>query len=334
MTPEKSHEFMWAPDLTLASELICGAWRRPCWNYDVGLLEGYVNRPTSDADMTLGVKTDDGRLVSFQGFLPHELEYYGRSYRSLFGSFATISAEQRLGLSSLAHKMLDMLVERANERGYELFFTMIEVGTIANRTIRLFRKYGLDFKIINVFGYRASLRNLVEPLLPASPSPKTRIYEKADKPAILPLIESMGASLPLRKIIPEEDVDFVLTDRPHSRTYVYVDKDIRALANVLLFEVLEEDGSKTPNVYFENINLGDLDAGEQHLFLGDILYSLNDTGYHAVFNPDIGLVDQTVFTGYRFRLAPRQLNLYVVPLQPDILPEGIKEVDSFFLDVY
>lgn len=321
------------PNLSTVSKLICESWNRPCWNYDVGLLATYIQRPSGDSSMSVGLCSESGELVAFLAYIPYEVEYLKRRYRAVFGSFITIAREyQHRGLAKV---MQQELIRRAIDNGSDLFLSIVEIGASGKHThLRNLERNKMDHKPILVFGYRAALRDIVQPLLPESRSPRTRLYEKADKPAILPLIDSMGAGAPLRKIIPEEDVDFILADRPHCATYVYADKKIRALANILRFEVLEEDGSIARNVYFENVNFGNLDAEEQHSFLGDILHRLNDTGYHAVFIPDIGYVDHTAFSSFRFRLAPRQLSLYLSTLKPNVLPEGIKEVSSYFLDVY
>jgi hypothetical protein len=334
MNPAEGFQFVTHPKLNQVSELIRANWAKPCWHYDEGLLSLHIDRPTGDSTLTVGQVAGDGSLASFQAYMPFDLEYCGGKYRTVFASFLTVSSAFRG--KGLAGPQQGELIDRAIAKGYDLYTTMCEVGAPSNRAVeKVFAKRNLEVQVVNVLQYRAALSKMVEPLLPTEPSGRVRRYTKADHAAILPLVRDLGSNVPMRKLIPADDVDFLLLDRPHTRTYVYHDGDnLRGFANLLLLVVLENDDSTSLNVYFDNVSFGDLDSDAQHVFLGDILYNLKETGYATAFLPDIGYLPSEPFVKYRFRMAPRQLNLYVAPLRKDVLPNGIQNVDSFYMDVY
>jgi hypothetical protein len=334
MKPAKGFHFVTRPDLDQVSELICSTWARPCWNYDPGLLELHVNRPTGDTSLTVGQVSDEGLLASFQAYMPFELEYFGQTYRAVFASFLTVSS--CFHGQGLAGPQQGELIKRAIDSGYDLYTTMCEVGAPSNRAVeKVFARMNLEVGVIKVLQYRAARAALIEPLLPKTPSKMTRRYTPDDHIQVVSLVAHMGSKVPLRKVIPEADIDFLFHDRPHTRTYLFDDGgSVRALANLLLLEVIESDESKILNVYFDNVSFGDLTEDEQHIFLGDILLDLKETGYATAFLPDTGYLPTEPFAKYRFRIAPRQINLYVAPLSSGVVPGGIKKVDSFFMDVY
>jgi hypothetical protein len=333
MQPADGFSFKCSPDMKQVSELICSNWARPCWNYDEGLLEVHLGRPTGDPDLSFGQVSEDGRLASFQAYMPFDVDYFGDRYKAVFASFLTVSQEFRG--RGLAGPQQGILIEKAIEKGYDLYTTMCEVGAASNAAVKkIFTKKNLDVQIVNVLHYRAAPRSLAEPVLPDSPSGKTRRYSNGDLDAVLPLVKKLGGDAPLRKIIPEEDVPFLLHDRPHTRTYLYDDGKVRALVNLLLLEVLEPDGGTTLNIYFDNVTFGDLTEAARESFIGDIMLDLKDVGYGTAFLPDIGYVPSEAFLKYRFRVAPRQINLYIAPLREGVLKDGIKDVDRFYMDVY
>ncbi|MCK5127406.1 MAG: hypothetical protein KAR42_14215 [candidate division Zixibacteria bacterium] len=333
MNPADGFSFVVQPDLKKVSELICKTWARPCWNYDTGLLQLHINRPSGDPTLAIAQADGDGTLASFQAYMPFDVEYYGQKYRSVFASFLTVSGDfQGRGL---AGPQQGALIEAAIEKNYDLYITMCEVGAFSNIAVeKIFGKKGMKAKIVNVLNYLASPREIASKVLPENASGKTRPYSKSDKSAIVDMVGSLGQSTSLRKLIPEDDLNFLFADRAHTKTWVYEkDGDIKGLINILTLEVLDVDDTKL-NVYFDNIAIDGLSEDEQIEFIGDIMLEIQALNYHTAFVPNTGYAPVDVFRKFRFRIAPRQINLYVIPLKDNILKDGAKEVGSFFMDVY
>ena len=62
-----------------------------------------------------------------------------------------------------------------------------------------------------VFEYLMGLDDIVRASLPRTPSGKTRLYRREDLHSIRHLVQSLGGTAPLKKIIPEEDIDFIFS---------------------------------------------------------------------------------------------------------------------------
>ncbi|MHB1950590.1 MAG: hypothetical protein ACYCQK_03870 [Acidiferrobacteraceae bacterium] len=320
------------PDLRAVSRFICATWERPCWNYDVALLTCHIMRPTGDPSLAMGHVTENGTLVSFQAYMPFTVEYAGAEYRAVFASFLTVSSEyQRIGL---ARAQQAALIDRAVEKGYELYITMCENGSPSNNAVKkVFKMKGLEAVPAKTFRYLAGINRLVQDLLPATPSVRTRACGETDLGAIAPRLSAFGDGTELRKRIAEQDLAFLFLSRPHTKTYVYeVDGEIAGLINVLLLEVL--DTEKTLNVYFDNVYFGTMSGPQQREFLGDVLALLQEEPFSAAFMPDIGYAPLEAFRYYRFRTAQREITLYMAKLKPDMAHCDIRPLESFYLDVY
>jgi hypothetical protein len=333
MFEAKGFRFDENPPLNQVSDLICRTWARPCWKYDEGLLALHIMRPTGDPTLALALRDEaTGQLAAYQAYMPFDVTYRGKPYRSVFASFLTVSsAFQGKGL---AGPVQGRLVEKAMEKDYDLYVTMCEVGAASNRSVeKTFAQFGIEVTNLRTLHYRASTISLVDRELARPRSARTRPYRREDCEPVLPLVRATGERTQLRKRIPPKDVDFLFLERPHARSFVYeVDGKVRGLLNVLVLEVLEEAGTRT-NVYFENVLFGDLDVHEQEEFLGDVLIALHDVGFSMAFVPDIGYAPLDAFSKYHFRTMPRTLNLLAAPLKKNHAG-SLAPIDSFYLDVY
>ncbi len=334
MEPAKGFTFEYGPDLKKISELICNTWGRPCWNYDEGLLGLHINRPSGDSELNVAQISEDGQVASFQAYMPFDVQYFDKSYKAVFASFLTVSADfQGRGLGG---PQQGALIEKAREKGYDLYITMCEVGAVSNYAVeKIFKRMNLPVKVVNVCRYAAAVNEFVKPVLPEKPSGNTRIAIQDDIEKLKPLINAVGTNTKLYKKIPDEDFSFIFIDRPHCKTYLYEkDNKVCGFINILKLEVLEVDNDNKTNIYFDNVSFGDMPDDAIEEFIGDVMLDLQKDNFYTAFMPNIGYTNIALFKKFRFRLAPRELNLYIAPLKENVLPDGIKEVDSFYLDVY
>src|SRR5215471_7195977 len=241
MNPANGFRFIEHPPFAQVNDLMRRTWSRPCWNYDEGLLALHIMKPSGDPTLAIGqAEETTGTLASFQAYMPFDVEYLGKPYRSVFASFLTVSSDfQGKGL---AGPQQGRLIEKAMEKGYDLYLTMCEVGAASNRSVdKIFGQFGIQVTNLKVIQYRATTSSLVERDLPPAPSGKTRPYRREDAEQVVPLVQNVARSVPLRKVIPKIDIDFLFLDRPHSRSWVFeTDGRVRGLVNVLVLEVLEE----------------------------------------------------------------------------------------------
>jgi hypothetical protein len=334
MEPAAGFRFVEQPPFAQVSELMRQTWHRPCWNYDVGLLGLHILKPSGDPTLAIGqVEETTGRLASYQAYMPFEVEYLGKPYHSVFASFLTVSpAFQGRGL---AGPQQARLVEKAMDKGYDLYLTMCEVGAPSNHAVeKTFARFGIAVSKLKVLHYRASTLALVDRELARPSSLATRRYRPEDREQVLALAQSTGRGTQLRKVIPERDIDFLFLERPHAVSFVYETRGrVRGLLNVLVLEVLEETDMLT-NLYFENVLFGDLDLHEEEEFLGDVLKALHEVHFQMAFVPDIGYAPMRPFEKYHFRAMPRELNLLCAPLDQAHATETMPPVGSFYLDVY
>ncbi len=330
--PHGEFSFIFEPDLAVASDLMNRSWARPCWNWNVDLLNLHIKRPSGDPSCAGGYGLPSGELISYAAYIPFHIEYCHKVFDIGYGTFFTVAQNYRG--TGVAQSTQSKLIERLIQKNYDLLIVLTEAGAASNGAFaKVFQQMDLDFKIIRTFNYLAATLSLIRNALPPNLSGKTRLFEESDGEDAYRILHGLGKNTPLRKIVPRADIDFVLRTRPLARTYVF-EKDgiVKGLTNVLLLEVLDSDMMK--NAYFENLAIDRLSADEQYTFIGDIFHHLQSEDISAAFLPDIGYADLQAFRKFFFRLAPRQLHLYVASLKKTIFIDGIPEVESFYLDIF
>lgn len=330
MRQTSKYQIKWNPDLEKVSQLMYSTWDKPCMNYDTGLLADHIMRPTADPDLCGGHVDDSGNLVSFEAFIPFNIEYLYQKYKAVFGSFLTVS--QNCRGKGLAVEILSELFSKVINQNYEIFLGLCEVDEPSNYTlVKTLNSFGLKYEIIKTFSYLTYINKKTDYSVKSSFN--TREYIREDKSEITGIINSPGTQLKLRRIIPDSDIDYIFLDRPHTKSYVYLkDKTIKGLANVLILEVLDQINYR--NVYIESIFLEQLSLIEQTQFITDILLYLQPENFKAAFLPNIRYVPLEPFKNIKFRQALRRLNLYMVLLPGSNGLKSIKPVDSFFLDIF
>jgi hypothetical protein len=324
--------FVESPDLTRVSELIQRTWSPPCWVYDEELLRYHVGKPSGDAELTLGVEAaDTGELVAYYALIPLEVAVHGYQRKAVFGSFLT-TAEQTQG-RGVARALQVELLRRAIAKGHEIYLAMCEVGAVSNRSIaRSCEVLGLVTTTIATFKYLATPGALVRRRV-VEPSPKTRSYRLSDRREVEALLQVGGPSLPLHRRIATADLDHRYLG-PLARTYVHeIDGRIRGLAHLLVLSVVDAQ-RHYHNVYFRDLELGDLSPELRGHFLEDVLSLLGSESGDMVLAPDTGYMPPAAFRQLGFRYGARALNLLCTPLRPDDDPYAVRRTNAFCLDVY
>ncbi len=319
------------PDLDEVSALMRANWTPPCWLYEPDLLAMHIMRPTADPSMAVGLRAKSGELASYLAFVPLRLRIHGRIYKAVFASFFTVSGHYRR--HRLSDRQQGLMVDRARDRGYEVYAAVTVAGTPANQTVaRAFGARGLPVRAAYNFRYLAGARAIVSTRLGAGAAGNVRPYAPSDEDVAFALLSEAAACAPLAQVVEREDVDFSLRGRPRIKTYVYESEaGVQALMSVSLLPVLS--GRVGLNAYVEALALGRLEPAARMAFVDAVLRSVLLEGAEAIMVPDTGRADLAVFRRLGFRAAPRKLRLLLAPLRTDVtdLPET---VDGFCLDVF
>ena len=319
------------PDLDEVSALMRANWAPPCWVYERDLLAMHIMRPTADPAMAVGLRAKSGELASYLAFVPMRLRIHGRIYKAVFASFFTVSGSFRR--HRLSDRQQGLMVDRARDRGYEVYTAITVAGTPANQTVaRAFGARGLAVRAAYNFRYLAGAGDIVSARLGPSDTGHVRRYAPSDEGAGFVLLSAAAARAPLAHVVEREDVDFTLRGRPRVKTYVYEsDGRVTGLMSVSLLPVLS--GRVGLNTYVEALALGRLEPEARTAFVDTVLRLVLAEGAQAVMVPDTGCSDLEAFRRRGFRAAPRKLRLLLAPLRADVtdLPEA---VDGFCLDVF
>lgn len=319
------------PDFDEASALMRANWTPPCWVYERDLLAMHILRPTADPSMAIGLRAKNGDLASYLAFVPLTLRVHGHIYRGVFASFFTVSGRYRR--HGLSDRHQGLMLDRARDRGYELYVAVTVAGTPANQTVaRAFAARGLGVRNVCNFRYLAGIPAIAGARLGPGDAPGVRGYESADAAAAFALLAESAAKMPLAKVVEREDVDFMLRLRPRVRTYVYeADGKPQGLISLAFLPVLSE--SISMNAYVEALALARLEPAARAAFVDTVLREALAQGAHAIMVPDTGCADLAVLRRLGFRAAPRKLRLLLGALRPDIteLPEAVA---GFCLDVF
>ena len=320
-----------SPDFEEASALMRANWPPPCWVYERDLLTMHILRPTADPSMAVGLRAKNGDLASYLAFVPLRLRVGDRLYRGVFGSFFTVSGRYRR--HRLSDRQQGLMLDRARDRGYELYVAVTVAGTPANQTVaRAFAARGLTVQSVRNFRYLAGIPAIVGARLGPGDPHRVRRYEPADAAAGFALLSACTAQAPLAKVVEREDVDFLLRLRPRVVTYVYeVDGEVAGLVSLSFLPVRSERVGM--NAYVEAFAVAPLAPAARAAFVDTVLRAALAQGAEAIMVPDTGYADLDVFRRLGFRAAPRKLRLLLGALRPDItgLPET---VDRFCLDVF
>ncbi len=320
-----------APDLGAASALMRANWTPPCWLYEPDLLAMHILRPTGDPTMASGLRAKNGDLAAYLAFIPLRVRVFDTVYSAVFASFFTVSHRYRR--HHLSDRQQGLMVDRARNRGYDLYLAVTVAGTPVNQTVaRSFGTRGLRMRPIHNFRYLAGVAPIVRGRLSTAVLPGVRRYRQDDEARAFELLSEAGTEVDLAKVVAREDVDFTLRTRPRIQTYVYeTGGAVQGLLSVAVLPVVA--GRVGLNAYVESVAFGRLDTVTRAAFVDTVLRTVLAQGVEAVMIPDTGYADMSPFRRLGFRAAPRKLRLLLAPLRSEVLtlPE---EVGGFYLDVF
>lgn len=325
------YRFCWDPPLDAVSALMRATWDRPCWEYDEALLRYHIDKPGSARRLSLGVVSADGALVSYQAHVPLDIMLHGQQLPAVFASFLTASPDTRGANVALPVQL--QLLEQAQALDIPLYLTMCEVGAMSNLSLKMVgRKFGRPVKKLCVLQYHAAARASVAARA-GSPSSRTREYVDADEPALLARLAAARAAVPLRQVHRPEDVSHRFARGENRRTYVCeVDGQIAGLMHVLVLRVLDRARDYL-NAYVQDLVIDGLSRECQQSFVNDALAHVATLPIASICIPDNGHSDLSLWKPLGFRLMPRAINLYGMPLRAD-LESALTGISSFDLDVY
>ncbi len=331
MTLPAPYRFRWDPPLDAVGALMRATWERPCWDYDEALLRYHVDKPSSGRQLSLGVESDTGALVGYQAHMPFDVALHGQRLPAVFASFLTASPAVRG--ANIALPVQVQLLERAQELGVPLYLTMCEVGAMSNLSLKMVGKsIGRPVKKLRVLQYYAGARGSIAARV-GTPSAQTRVYEDADESGLFDLLNQAGTELPLRQIHRREDLSHRFARGVNRRTYVWErDGVVSGMMHVLVLRVLDRT-REFLNAYVQDLVLEHLTPEERVSFVKDALGHVASLPIASVCLPDTGRLDLTFWKPLGFRLMPRAINLYAVPLWPDLEP-ALVDITAFDLDVY
>ncbi len=324
------YRFVSSPPLELVSRLMRNTWAKPSWVYDVDLLRYHLAKPSGDPELSIGVENEtSGDLVAYNALIPTEIEIRGRRSRSLFGSFLTAGREVQA--TPVARMLQRHALEVALRKQYELYVAICETGGVSGLSIgSVAGKLGLKTRTVRRFRYVAALGDVLRKRLPEVPTEATRTFQPADATVVERLLAN-GRRLPIHRLIARSDYEHRYR-APQARSFVFeIGSEIRGFAHALILEVATETKCDR-NAYLQDLELGSLDDGQAHQFLGDVLRLLVNENCNLLLAPEIGYFPLDLLRQYSFRGAPRSLDLLLTPLAG--LPPGDLDATDFCLDVY
>ncbi len=337
MEPAVNYKFVSNPDLQKVSDLMIQTWDLPCVEYTPQVLEMYLDLPKADPNLTLAQESQDGSYASFQALIPYCINYKGRDFKTVFGTFFTIKKNHQAA-QLLIPQLLELL-SRAEAKGYELYYDVRQSRPDDDPfdvlIERLYKRRGMVIKKVDTFRYLVGVRQILESKLSHKRTNSVRLLESIDLPQIKNLISNYKPDVTLYKRINDDNIEYVFLNRAFSSSFVYErNNEILGVVNLIELQVLDEK-KKVTNVYFENMLIDRLTKKEQNDFIENVLREMiKKSNFTAAFVPDIDYYPREVFNELSFRKSQRELNLYLGAFKKTVEDVDIESVDSFFLDVY
>ena len=326
-------------DLSALSLMINNSWlkdvgRSVFFNYNEGLLNWYLNGPSSDKEGLVGAYKD-GELVGFVCGMPRTMSYKGKNLKGVIGTLLTTHADYRR--MRVSADLVSKSIKRAILLRYDVLFGFLFSKRASSYLVKPFEKHNAMpqilqtttlFKMLNteklseMLGENKSI-NLHQKTMPENNPENTvsidipyegevREYKKDDLDDVLKLYNSIKSKVPLARVWSKEELSWHLDHPPISKTMVLDDNGIKGAINFYMAEgVGLMMGKRTMSMTGEidNVYLPDDENGSIALINGTIdkIKSLGGVGA-SLFNTNY--FDLKPFRKSGFLSTPRKLGFY------------------------
>ena len=326
-------------DLSALSFMINNSWlkdvgRSVFFNYDEGLLNWYLNSPTSEKEGLVGAYKDD-ELVGFVCGMPRTMSYKGKNLKGVIGTLLTTHADYRR--MRVSADLVSKSFKRAIRLRYDVLFGFLFSKRASSFLIQPFEKHNAMpqilqattlFKMLNTekLGEMLSgnkLINLRQETMPKNKSETAEItdnsyegevreYKKDDLSEVLKLFNNIKNKVPLARVWSEEELSWHLDHPPISKTMVLDNDGIKGAINFYMTEGVgvmmgKKTMSKTGEL--DNVYLPDDEYGSIALINGtmDKIKNLGGVGA-SLFNTNY--FNLKPFRKSGFLSTPRKLAFY------------------------
>lgn len=344
-----------SPPLDAVADLMQATWERPCWRYDVTLLRQYLERPSLRA-----VATDAGRarmpaslgaelgsrLVGFFAGIPIDVTRHGAVHPAIFTSFLSVDRAARDPM--LALRLIRATLDAARAAGrmhvYTVFFEATGTLDAVQRMLHLAGCPMTELHDIHFLLCPAAILARRAHAGTGGVAAGSEVGSGGDagdervvpyaadlRPQVHALLERHAERLPLAQLIPEVDLDFMLTDSQAVTTRLWrTDGEVRGLITARVREVVHE--RTRTNQYLDLVVVDDLATEEQQQFVERTLTELAQPHVDAIVVPDTGAVPTALLRGTGFVQTPLRGQLAVGYLSDDAV--RVTDVERSFFEVY
>jgi hypothetical protein len=303
------------PDLQAASRLMVRAWETPCWRYTPSVLRDYLERPSGDPELTVGLRRG-GELVGLFAGVPTEVRYRDAVQRTIFTTFLTV--DPQVGDVALPLQLYRNLLGTARAQGRTHVYTVFFPSKETTKGVQtMFRLAGAPMEILSDIDFMVGPRALVEPRLvqPAADRIEVVPYAAQHRAACARLLGALSASVPLAAVVPEVDTEFVLAGASTTTTVLLLERGVvRGLACGR--ERVVERERPQRNVQLDYWFVDPCAPQLQQAFLDRALAAFFARGIDSVTVPLQGELRRADFLRRGFLETPRAAALAVAYLDP------------------
>ncbi len=317
------------PDRREVCELMARIWSPPGWEYTQGLLSAYLDRPTGDTSLTVGLHYED-ELVGYEVLIPYTLVHEGVERRVVYATFWTSDPDSPV--KSVALKVHKELLRLAREKGHSAFLSVTHADSHADKAHQVsLRWLQEEFSILRRFRQLMCRPSRIQKKAGEGLAQGSVVDYSGDlRAGCFKLVAQMPSRVELARTIPEADLDWILRNRPGTRSWVRrEDGEVRGFFNVMVKKLLGEQ--ETVNAYIEHAIFGEMSQQEQKAFMATIFADPFWEGINGVYMPDIGYCDPETFKGLGFMKAPAEFNLYFIPLDGSF---SVATASGIYFDVF